>query len=183
MIFAESLESFLEAIYLDERITTKRSGNPIYVNPGVKNDYLVGKTVILTRPVEDGIIRNLKSNMNSVICRVTCPGTVFSPYITRINFKIQWNGLSVTLPEGIEDPMMWARKEDLIFIQSTEEGKVGYIGFPKITGVPENLLYDPEGNLTLLGWTLHQVGVNTDMESKYQDLDILKTKKLVTGGA
>lgn len=178
MIFADSLEALLESVYLDEKLTTKRSGNPIYVNPGEKNDYIVGKTIVLTKDYRKEIIGNLRSNMNTIISRVFYPGTIYSPYITRMNFKIQWNGLSISYPKDITNPFKWVIDEELATIRVSDD-YVDYIGFPKIFGINESLLYDSEKNLTLLGWTLHQVGVNLDKKTKYLDLDIVKTKKLI----
>lgn len=178
MIFADSLEALIESVYLGEKITTKRGSNPIYINPGEKNDYIVGKTIILTKEVGKNIIGNLKSNMNTIISRVFYPGTIYSPYITRINLKIQWNGLTIDYPKDILDPFKWIIDEDLTFTRIVDD-KIEYIGFPKILGIDENFLYDTEKNLTLLGWVLHQVGVNLDKKTKYQDLDVLKTKKIV----
>lgn len=178
MIFADSLEALLESIYLEDRITTMRSGNPIYVNPGEKNDYIVGKTIVLTKEYGKDIIGNLRSNMNTIISRVFYPGTIYSPYITRVNFKIQWNGLTVDYPSSVSDPFKWMKEEELTTVRVTDD-IVDYIGFPKIIGIGENLLYDSEKNITLLGWALHQVGINVDKKSKYQDLDIIKTRKIV----
>ena len=46
-------------------------------------------------------------------------------------------------------------------------------------GVDRTELIDTKGNLTTLGWLLQQVGINVDQETKYKDLDLIKTKKLL----
>lgn len=180
MIFADSLESFLETVYLGERITTKRSGNSIHVNPGEKNDYLVGKTVILTKEYSPEIVENLKLNMNTVLGRVWMPEVIYVPYQTRINFKIQWNGIEVRVPLNINDIFKWLLSEDLVMTRLVDN-TVEYIGFPKILGIEESLLYDRKGEITLLGWALHQVGLNIDKKAKWKDLDLIKTKKMDIG--
>ena len=50
---------------------------------------------------------------------------------------------------------------------------------PKIYGIPKNYLLDNSGNLTILGWAMHQVGINVGNQFIYQDLDLYKTGKIL----
>ena len=50
--------------------------------------------------------------------------------------------------------------------------------FPKIYEITsENRVMDDYGNLSCLGWVLHQVGMNLDKNTRFFDLDVIKTKK------
>ena len=50
---------------------------------------------------------------------------------------------------------------------------------PKVYGIPKEYLLDSSGNMTILGWAMHQVGINVGNQFIYQDLDLYKTGKIL----
>lgn len=178
MIYNSGLESVIEAIYLDEKLVPKIGKANIEVNPS-EASYAVGKTIILTNNKctnVDILIRN----GNKVISRVKGYGddVQFQPYIIRPNFNIFWNGEVYECPRefsgDLDDIMEWLGAQDKFPVNYDE--KVS-LCFPKVTGILKDVLVGPEGNLTSLGWLLHQVGVNVG--KTFLDMDLLKTKKII----
>ena len=168
MIYFSGLSSIIESIYLGDRLGTKIGECDVFVNP--KNPkYLVGKLVIInsTDYPQDQIPR-LIENENKVVSRIKIEeeGILFQPYIIRVDLGIMYNGRN--LEELVtEDRIL---QEFCSFPEST-------LLFPKLN--PS--LYpvtDSEGNLTGLGWALHQVGVKVRDGLEFQNLDIVKLGKL-----
>lgn len=182
MISNEGIESWLEAVYLGEPVTNRTGRADIQVNPKVPK-YVVGKVVIITRPdypVEGLTV--LRDNLNKIISRVRLQDMTdisFQPYIIRVDFNITWNGDTVRLPQELRDDPELLRKELEDSIGLTETNKPAQVSFPKILGCPGDLVLDPSGNLTAIGWALHQVGVNVKPSADFIDLDLLKTKKIL----
>lgn len=181
MIFSGSLASVLEAIYLKEPVTSSFKKAQIAVNP--KNlDYFIGKVIIFNRQPNDlEVVRLAVRHFKTVIARVKFmdeslnQAVTFQPYITRIDSDLTWDGQTIRY-DGEEDI-------DSLFCDIPENGmEVGdglpEISIPKVLGLPQSALYDPIGNLTCLGWALHQVGVNLDPKARYRDLDLIKTWKV-----
>lgn len=182
MVNNEGIESWLEAVYLGEPVTDKTGKSDIQVNPKTPK-YVVGKVVIINRPdypTEDLDI--LKENRNTIISRVRLPimtGILFQPYIMRVDFRIIWNGDTITCPPDLaqDREALGAWLMESIGVTSTDTP--AEISFPKILGCKRCLLTDQSGNLTALGWGLHQVGVNVKEDTRFLDLDLLKTKKIL----
>lgn len=183
MIYFDGLGTIIESIYLNDVINIKEkkfgSDNLCYVNPK-STKYLVGKTVVINTleyPVEK--IQELVNNDCDVITRVFYPDLPFlnlQPYILRLNPNIMWNG------QTIDD----FKDLDKLYIENQcHLNWESYIlTFPKIklnTCLDNFALVDSFGNLSVLGWALQQVGVNilSSKETKFCDLDIYKTKKLI----
>lgn len=185
MIYNDSPEAILEAAYLEDSITREAGRYSVRVNPKdtpIDLNYIIKKTVILNDPYSTiPIIETLGKGMNTVIGRVSynSPLVKFQPYITKINKNVMWNGEILHCPPEIKtnsrEILRWIGKE----IITGEGGNVTKIFFPKICGIDPSAVYDSLGNINILGWVLHQVGINTDKKTKFVDLDLLKTEKVV----
>lgn len=183
MILASSLEAIVESCYLSETLTEKTGHAKIFINPRGTINYIINKIVILgDLHTETSVINTLINNGNTIITRVYIPGLNYQPYINRINFDVMWNGEVITCPDSKKsnsrDILDWIWKEG-DFSHGCKFGKKIKLYFPKIMGVDRTELVDTKGNLTTLGWLLQQVGINVDQETKYKDLDLMKTKKLL----
>ena len=182
MIKLTGIESYLEAIYLEERLTERTALADIEVNPQGSVNYIMGKTVIINcNDYSKDRVKILVGGCNNkVYSRVVgYEGVKHYPYIMRPNFDIMWNGEVLYCPPDISE------NKDKI-LGWIEEGRYDknrvatdypQIQFPKIYGISPSLLYDKDGNLTILGWALHQVGVN--LVPMFKDMDLLKTKKII----
>ena len=182
MINNEGIESWIEAVYLGEPVTDRTGKSDIQVNPKVPK-YVVGKTIIINRPDYSSLdLDILKENRNNIISRVRLPimtGINFQPYIMRVDFKIIWNGDVINCPTDLSDNEDALGEWLMESIGMTSTDRPAEISFPKILGCKKNILQDLSGNLTALGWALHQVGVNIKEDTKFIDLDLLKTKKIL----
>jgi len=155
MIYFNGVDSLIESIYLQEKLDDKVGMSDIFINPTGHIDYLVGRTVILTKP---GIpIDVLLKNKNKLISRVDYDNTSIKlqPYIKRIDFSVMWNGEILDWDGNEINPVM----------------KKGILYFPKLKNIPNEELADEKGNLTALGWVQWQVGEGST-------LDMIKTKKV-----
>lgn len=182
MIKLTDIESYLEAIYLEERLTERTALADIEVNPQGSVNYIMGKTVIINCNdySKDRVEILVKGCNNKVYSRVIgYEGVKHYPYIMRPNFDIMWNGEVLYCPPDISE------NKDKI-LGWIEEGRYDknrvatdypQIQFPKVYGISPSILYDKDGNLTILGWALHQVGVN--LVPVFKDMDLLKTKKII----
>ena len=181
MILGNSLEAIVEACYLGESLTKKTGRANILVNPKDYLDYIIGRTIIINSDVIPiDTIKTLQENKNKIICRVKREDFPYYPYVLRVNFNVRWNGQILECPKtNIPEISSWIwGSEDFELEFDTGEKPVMY--FPKIKGIPRELLIDECGNLNFLGWVLQQVGVNVTLETKFHDMDVIKTKKLVT---
>lgn len=184
MIYYNGLEAIIEAIYLEDYIVFKLGKSDIEVNPLGGVNYIVGKTVILTKEgYPQDLLETLLANSNQVYSRVQGYGegvTVY-PYLMRPNFKAMWNGESYKCPDeiGTNDSQFWDWLGKLNSCSINEDPETGKpcLYFPKIEGIQSPLLMDKERNLTALGWILHQVGIN--LCPRFRDMDLLKTKKIL----
>lgn len=176
MVSKNGIESYIEAAYLGEHMTKKSVNSTIYVNPK-ETSYIIGKTVIINNPKYDKL-ESLKNKRNHIISRVRFddPTIEFSPYIMRVDFSVIWNG-DVLQYDGDDNFSDWIGD-----VPDLEETAPTKLFFPKVEKVGKDILYDQEGNLTAIGWVLHQVGMNVDKKSPYQDLDLLKTAKILRLG-
>lgn len=179
MIYYESdLAPVIESIYLEEPLDSRLGSCNILVNPRNIN-YIFGKTIIINDPDYELVwaLRLIEQGCK-VISRIQVgvEGIDFQPYIMRVNFNIMWNGEVIDL--GNEKVHM---KEVLSLLSSDNDQKFKYdiekrcLYFPKIslkTGCKDHF-----GNLTALGWALHQVGENQGNFGKFENLDLVKTKK------
>ena len=183
MIHYTGIESIIESIYLEESIEFKAGRSNIEVNPTGGMDYIVGKTVILSNlSYTEEFIENLVKNRNKVYSRVkgySEKNVNVYPYIMRPNFLIMWNGETLNCPKeksgNVTDFFLWLKEKNSCSINDLGNGRAS-LYFPKIYGIQSPLLKDEFGNVTGLGWALHQVGIN--LCPKFKDMDILKTKKL-----
>lgn len=175
MIHLEGLDSIIESVYLSEGLSNKLGVSNIFVNPdNIK--YIANKLVIISDtnyPVENVDI--LLNNNNKIISRIFIDNeqVEVQPYIIRINDRIMWNGRRLNEVSDLDDLLLQG--------QCDYEEKKGTLYFPQIFLEGEEnskRLMDSFGNLTCLGWALHQVGVNLK-ESPFMNLDLLKTGKVV----
>lgn len=188
MIFKDSFEAIVEALYLEETLGKEVGKTDIKVNPRnnrLEIDYTFNKTIILTdQYVEQGAIESLLKNNNKVLSRIqkysSIPGVLFQPYITYVNFKVMWSGETLECPEEIKNNSRrifeWIGDYDSF---ECDPDKTIELYFPKILGIGEEALYDSSKNITSLGWLMHQIGINTDLKTRFNDLDLVKTKKII----
>ena len=169
-----TLYSIIESIYLGEKLSDRLGNSKILVCPG-NTKYIVGKTVVINHqgyPKE--CIETLLTNGCKIISRVDLgiPGVDFQPYILRPDFKVMWNGISLDVSGYTKvDDILDFLEDKIIYLESE-------LYFPKLLGLCDSLIKDDSGNLTALGWLMHQVGLNT-VDSCFCDLDLIKTKKLL----
>lgn len=171
MIFLNGIESIIESTYLNETISTKIGSCNIFVNP--KNiKFLARKTVIINivdYPEEN--ILQLLNNECKVISRIkyNIEGIDFEPYILKINSSVFWNGDIIEQPEELNDIL----EDDLCSYDMDRN----ILRFPKLTNIKN--IKDEENNLSCIGWTLQQVGINIVLDTPFINLDIIKTGKVV----
>lgn len=166
-----------EGIYLGEKFSDRYGNSDIIINPSnVK--YITGKIIIINRsdyPKE--LYDILKSNGgNNIISRVKLDYIDLSeldPYQIQVEFRVMWNGVYVDVAD-LNISEITQKLEDCIIFNSDK----GELYFPKLLNIRKELLKDEEGNITSLGWLMHQVGINVT-NSVFQDLDVLKMKKLL----
>ena len=168
MVYFNGLESIIESIYLEDRLGNKIGDCNVFINPE-NTKYLVGKSVIinsLTYPVEH--ITELLDNGCKVVSRIKVDrrDIIFQPYIIRISLGIMYNGRIVTGKVDLEDIL----RDFCSFPEST-------LYFPKLDPLCYNVM-DKQGNLSGIGWALHQVGVRIRDGLDFQDLDIIKLGKI-----
>ena len=170
MIFLNGIESIIEATYLDETISTKISSCNIFVNPrNIK--FLARKTVIINIvDYPEECIQQLLNNECKVISRVKydIKGVDFEPYILKINSNVFWNGDNIEQPEDLNDIL----EEDLCSYDMDRN----ILRFPKLINT-KNI--EKENNLSCIGWTLQQIGINIIKDTPFINLDIIKTGKVI----
>lgn len=178
MVFNDGVESYIESIYLEEPVNSKMGACNIFVNP-MEVSYIINKTIIINRldyPLEN--IYKMLERRNHIISRVqlsdkSLVGRVhFEPYIMRVNYSLCWNGDVLSFP-GV-DIVKWLEEGQLDMMPDTD--KVSMF-FPKLEGLSKCVVMDSLGNLTSIGWALHQVGIN--LGKTYLDMDLLKTNKVI----
>lgn len=186
MIYKDSIEAILEAIYLREGVCGEIGKTNIRVNPAydrLELKYTIGKTIVLNDSIEEpDIIKELEDpdKENTIISRTKYPDPkiIFNPYILRIDFNIMWNGEIIQCPQGFKNSREVFRWIGDVDDFEYEEGKEIELCFPKIRGIPRDFMIDEEDNLTSLGWLMQQVGENIKTDTNFVDLDLIKTKKL-----
>ena len=167
MVHFSGLESVIESIYLEDRLGNKSGDCGVFVNPE-NTKYLVGKICIInSTQYPEEYVKELVDNGNKVVSRILLPHTdiIFQPYIIRVSPGIMYNGKNVQEKLELEDVLQNYCLFDSILY------------FPKL----DPSLYpviDKEGNLTALGWALHQVGVLVRPGLSFPNLDIIKLKKI-----
>ena len=176
MIYFSGLDSVIESIYLGEDLGNKVGECDIFVNPE-RVSYIADRVVIISSPsYPESSIETLLINGNKVISRVrvnknseitdeTTRSVLFQPYIMRVSGNIIFSGLVVPYSDS------------LLRDYCTYDPDLCSLYFPKLSGKMPDLM-DDLGNLSYLGWALHQVGQNTG-ESCFKDLDIVKLKKIM----
>lgn len=172
MIYYDGISSIIECVYLSETLGNRIGSCDIFVNPDSVS-YMAGKIVIINTTDYPGerIDQAVKNN-NKVISRVYYPnqGIEVSPYILRINLDIMWNGRFIESEGNDLDDLL--DSGDISYSLSD-----GILYFPKLS--TKSGLTDDYGNLTSLGWALHQVGVNCKQDTPFYNLDLVKTQKLM----
>jgi hypothetical protein len=91
MVLLTGLDSIIESLYLDERLTEHSRDGNILVNP-VSISYVINKVIIINHkyyPIDN--IKILLNNRNKVITRVNyeVDGVKYDPYLLRINDSIR----------------------------------------------------------------------------------------------
>ena len=99
MVLLTGLDSVIESLYLKERLTNQSKSGNILINP-VNVTYTTGKTIVINHkyyPLD--WIKQLVKNRNKVITRLNfnIPGSIFDPYILRINDNILSSGEYIDL--------------------------------------------------------------------------------------
>ena len=175
--YGNGLDAFIEAIYLQEEIDPS-VGSLIHVNP--KNPtYITGKIVIInTADYSMDKIMTLVRNKCKVISRTSepgeCQGVEVCPYILRPCFDVIWNGRTKKINTHPElDKFLEGNEDEWSMIFPDYK-----LYFPKLTIWDKKIVVDEYGNLTGLGWILQQTGVNLIEGTPFNDLDLVKTKKL-----
>jgi hypothetical protein len=176
------LDSFIEATYLGVPVASKGIERYIYVNP-MSFRYLFGKVVIINDPTypQENIDWMARNGIKIISRLSTFSSCDIEPYLMRIEFKTMWNGDVLKYSEGQKYSDLFELMKTSGEIEATDTGKPMKIFLPKILNIPDEMLFDEEKNLTCLGWAMHQVGVNVRSDIIYQDLDVLKTKKVIYG--
>lgn len=169
-----ALYSIIEGIYLSERFDVRFKNSNILVCPD-RTKYVIGKTIIINSnnyPIDKCI--ELFNNGCTIISRVKydLDFVNYQPYLLYPEPNIMWNGMSISAKDL--DIIEITRKLEESIIFNMSEGK---LYFPKLLNLDNKLLYSEEGDLTALGWLMHQVGINVSKNSLFQDLDLLKTCK------
>ena len=169
MVHFNGLYSIIESTYLEDQLGNRLGDCNVFVNPD-NTKYLVGKSVIInstTYPITS--IQELLENGNRVVSRVRVDigGVFLQPYISRVCTGIMYNGRVVSGIIG-EDEIL---QEYCSFPDSV-------LFFPKLDPSLYPVL-DAFGNLTGLGWALHQVGVFIRDGLSFPDLDIIKLRKVI----
>ena len=169
VVHFNGLDSIIESIYLEDRLGSRIGDCNVFVNPE-NTKYLVGKLVIinsLSYPLE--LVSDLVDNGNSVISRIKTgvDGVLLQPYIIRVSEGIMYNGRVVS-GKMSEDEIL---QDYCSFPDST-------LYFPKLDPQCYDIM-DAGGNLTALGWALHQVGVKVRNGLNFPHLDLIKLGKIV----
>ncbi len=174
MIYFSGLDSIIESIYLSDDLDNKIGSCDVFINPqNVK--YLTGKTIILSMcDYPDSKIDILSSNGCHIISRIYSPreDIEVQPYILRLNFNIMWCGKIINKLEGELDSVL-----DKDNCKYDIADRVLY--FPKIYDTGIYRITDEYHNLTALGWALQQVGINIKQTTVFENIDIIKTGKVV----
>jgi len=172
MIYLEGLNSIIESIYLGEELSNKVGNCDIFVNPSnVK--YLIGKIIIINIPeYPEEYINQLLENRCKVISRVFIDNSNIEirPYILRICPQVVWNGRVIKEPMTLDNILECGYCEF-----DVDEFK---LYFPKFYSCTDTAVEDNYGNLSSLGWVLHQSGINVKKDTPLQDLDVIKTRKI-----
>lgn len=169
VVHFNGLDSIIESIYLEDRLGSRIGDCNVFVNPeNIK--YLVGKLVIinsLSYPSEN--IQELVDNGNRVVSRIRTgiEGVLLQPYIIRVSEGIVYNGRTVK-GRKTEDEIL---QDYCLFPDST-------LYFPKLDPSCYDVM-DAGGNLTALGWALHQVGVKVRDGLNFPHLDLIKLGKAI----
>jgi hypothetical protein len=175
------IDSFLEATYLGVPVSARGEERFIYVNPSAYH-YLHGKVVIISSPdYPEERIKWLLDEGIKVIFRNVNSFSEPDPYILRIEFGVMWNGDTLRCPEKLSFSEVLDFLKKSCEVEPVGTGNPMRMFLPKIYGIPEDYLLDSDGNLTILGWAMHQVGINMGNQFAYQDLDLYKTGKILPG--
>lgn len=163
----------IEAAYLGYEIDTSLSKCSVFVNPD-NTTYILHKVVIISNPsYPSSKILELLNNNCRIISRikVDLPHVLNQPYILRPAMNVMWNG------SYISESDLDLEGDDHLIVSGNVRLDDGVLYFPKIKNPSSSLLMDEHGNLTALGWVQQQVGLNIDLKTPYQNLDILKLSK------
>lgn len=189
MIYFSGLDSIIESLYLDECLGDKLGSCKIFINP-VNISYLTGKVIIINKlRYPQTYVAELINNGNKVISRVFTDNNKvdFEPYILRPIFNLVWGGDEVMVTEEDIREMdednsdkLTEKLLDRILESCSYISDRNKLFFPKLIGKGVNkIAMDDKGNLTAIGYSLQQVGVNIiKADTPFLDMDILKTKKL-----
>ena len=174
MIYFSGLDSIIESIYLSDSLDNRVGSCEVFINPdNVK--YIIGKTVIISIcDYPDSKLDILSKNGCHIISRVYSPreDVEVQPYILRLNFSVMWNGRTLESCDSIDSLL---DKDNCTYDLDTN-----VLYFPKIDKLSDSLkAKDEYENLTVVGWVLQQVGINIKPTTVFNNLDIIKTGKVV----
>lgn len=174
MIYFNGVESVIECVYLSEDLDNKLGSCDVFINPtNVK--YLTGKIVILNNPkYPESNIDILSSNGCKIISRTFRDRSDLEvqPYILRINECLEWNGMVL---QDLQEDLDILLDKDICRYDINR----GILYFPKIYKTGNYKTTDDYGNLSGLGWALQQVGINIKRNTVFENLDIIKTGKVI----
>lgn len=178
-----TLPSIIEGLYLDERFSDRFSNSDILVCPEYTK-YITGKTIIINRSnYSKDLCSKLIENGNEVISRIHLDyldelGIEFDPYIIQPYFNVMWNGMYIDV-SGLDIIGITNKLEGNIIFNPNELNSrcTDYIYFPKLLNLSEDIVKDSSSNLTAFGWLMHQIGINIDKETGFQDMDAIKMMK------
>lgn len=168
MVYFNGLDSIIESIYLEDKLGNKVGDCNVFINPdNIK--YLVGKVVIINSLTYPAInIQSLIDNGNKVVSRIKTKikEVFYQPYIIRVAPGIMYNGRTVCGKISNDEIL-----QDYCYFPDS------VLYFPKLDPSYYDVM-DDSGNLTALGWALHQVGVKIRDDLSFQNLDIIKLGKI-----
>lgn len=162
MILLTGLDSIIESLYLDERLTEYSREGDILVNP-VSITYVVNKTIIINH--KNYPIDNIKYLLlkNKVISRIDfgLDGVIVNPYLLRINKNI----ISSNEKVNIINENLYSKVEHKF------DGTNLYYPRPMS-------FYDHKfgSELTVIGYLMYQLGCDiSDVKDPiFKNLDIIK---------
>ena len=164
MVLLTGLDSIIESLYLDERLTEHSRDGNILVNP-VSISYVINKVIIINHkyyPIDN--IKILLNNRNKVITRVNyeVDGVKYDPYLLRINDSIRISNEKINI----------INENSYMLVEHKFDGVNLY--YPKPISFYDHYL---SGDLTVLGYLMYQLGCDiSDVKDDtiFSNLDIIK---------
>lgn len=162
MVLLTGLDSVIESLYINEKLTEHPRDGNILVNP-VSITYVVNKTIIINHKYYP--IENIKYllNKNKVITRIDLgvEGSIFDPYLLRINEYIKTSNEIVNI----------INEDSYMSVDHKFDGINLY--YPKPRSFYDHKV---KSELTVIGYLMYQLGCNiSDVKDPiFKNLDIIK---------